>query len=107
MSNKATDIQKENIIRKLKKVFDFDIEKYKFDIFVFTGRSDAGEFRWYTVGLDPEINSHASITKILRAKDLQYFYNSSDYSGVQVDTGIGTNLFIKSSIPEFRGQKNA
>lgn len=86
-------------IKKLNKKFGFDLDASKIEIGVFHGRKDAGEFRWFTIGLSPEICSYATLSEFIRAKEVQYSYLEHEIRGiVEVDTGMSS---VSYDIPVF------
>jgi len=71
-------------INKLNKEFDFNLETDKVKIYTYSGSADADAFRWFTLGVSPEIHSDCTLSDFVKAKDVSYSYRSWDGDGVHV-----------------------
>jgi len=75
---------KDKLLEKLSELIDFRFN-HNVEIITYKGGRDAGAYRWFTNGLQPQIFSHETMTEILRAKNI-YFYNDRDSHGIVVST---------------------
>ena len=91
------------VIDKLEKLFEFEDlrDKYlsgEFEIITFKGRQDADEYRWFTIGLSPQINSRLTMTDFIKNKLATYSYHSyNSHDGVIIDEGFGLRQWEKKT----------
>jgi hypothetical protein len=72
------------VIEKLNHEFDFNLKAHKVKIVTYNGSPDAGAYRWFTIGISPEIHSDCTLSAFLKAKNVSYSYYSWGNEGVDV-----------------------
>ena len=72
-------------IEKLQKDFGFDFEGCNFSVVTYKGSQDADAYRWFTVGLHPEINSRLTMTEFVKSKNAVYDFGRYDVDVVLID----------------------
>lgn len=60
---------------KLSKLLDFRNLNEGIEIKTFKGQRDAGTYRWFSTNVHPQIISHLTMTEVLKAKELFYYFD--------------------------------
>jgi len=94
----------QKVINKLNSELGFDLEPDT-EFMTYSGRADAGAYRWSSLNLSPEINSDLTMSEFLKAKAVGYDYVSWNNEGVFVTNekyNPQSKYMNKPEKPEFK-----
>ena len=89
MSKQPSQELKDKVINRLNEEFSFNLDLSKVDIITYSGSVGEGAYKWFTLGISPQINSHITLTATLKAENISYFYKEIDKEeGVEIEEGV-------------------